>query len=189
MPEYQEIEDSLDIPKNTGIEGFLRTIKEILQLSRVQSININAKGRVSWRRFVLDGEQGVVGADFADLEPWGIIRNGDVTELPIVSTNAALVLAFMLDRAALEKLHPIAFVTGAETVFWDWYSDSTGQDLMAKDQVYGLPVYTDRHAPDTALILCIGYSRDAALIDTQKSYKIEMDYVLAPGQFVEVFGG
>lgn len=187
MMEYKEIEDSVEVPKNTGTDGFLRTIEYVLNLSRVQSVSIDAKGTVSWRRFVTDEEPPVVGLEFGDLEPWGIIRNGEVVELPLLSTNAAITLSMMLDRASAERLFPVGFVTGAETVLWDWFSESTGYAPLSRDAITGLPVYLDRHAPDTALILCAAYAKDGALVDTQKSYKVEMDHTIAPGTYVEVF--
>jgi hypothetical protein len=188
MPEYRRVEDSIEVPKNTGVTGFLRTLEQIIRLPRVQDIRVDIKGKVSWSRYVLDGESEPLGVEFEDLEPWAIIRNSEVVELPVRSTNVALVLSMMLDKATSEALHPIAFASGADTVLWEWFADSTGYRLGSNNSVMGLPLYLDRHAPDTALILCAAYTKGAALIDTQKAYKIEMDYTAAPGTYVEVFG-
>ena len=187
MPEYRKVEESLEIPKNAGIAGFMRTLEGILKLSRVQSILVDSRGRVSWTRYVADGEEQFMGADFEGMEPWAIIRNREVVELPVRTENAALILSMMLDRATLEGLHPTAFVSGADTIFWNWFTDTTGYRLNSSS-VMGLPFYVDRHAPDTALILCAAYTSGAAMSDTQKAYKVEMDYIAAPGTFVEVFG-
>jgi hypothetical protein len=187
MPEYREIEETLNVPKSVGMEGFLRTIREILKLPQVMSVNIDANGAVTYRRFVMENEPATVGIDFSDLEPWGVIRNGEVEELPVLSQSAAIVLGMMMDRASAEKMHPVAFVTGANSVFWEWFFDSTGHRITSREYVLGLPLHTDRHAPDTALILCAALTRDAALVDTRKSYKIEMNYLLGPNTVVEVF--
>jgi hypothetical protein len=187
MPDYRKEEYSLEIPKNAGIVGFMRTLEGIIKLPRVQSIIVDARGKVSWSRFVMEGESAPLGVDFEDLEPWAIIRNRTVVELPVHTANAALALGVMMDRVAIEGLRPIAFVSGADTIFRDWFKETTGYSPQS-DTVMGLPFYLDRNLPDSALILCAAYTPGAALSDIHKAYKIEMDYVAAPGTYVEVFG-
>jgi hypothetical protein len=180
--EYKLISDEVEIPKNTGMEGFLHTVKEILKLPRVQSINIDARGKVKYERYLADGEEPKIGIDFKGLEPWGVIRNGEVEELSVPMKSAMSVLDMVFEFVQREKFFPIAFVTGANSILESWMRCSP------KTSLFGLPIYRDRNCPDTVLLLCAAYSRDAALIDTQKSFKIEMVIVESgPDQDVEVF--
>lgn len=186
MVDYKEVVNSIDVPPNTGVDGFLHTIRSILALPRVQSINIEGSGKVTYKHFALEDEA-LIGIEFEGLEPWYIIRNAEVQEFFTDYTNAAVVISELFDRVAIEKLHPISFVTGANSIIWEWYEYTTGIRPRAGDQVFGLPLYMDRNAPDSVLILCSGYSRGGALIDTKKSFKIEMFVASAPETTVEVF--
>jgi len=188
MPEYRKVEHTLTIPKNTGVTGFMRTVESLIKLPRVQAIHIEASGKVTWSRYVADAEEEELpGIDFSDLQPWAVIRNKEVVELPVHTSNAALILGMMLDRATSEGLKPVAFVSGANSVFREWFADTTGYQLGSAS-VMGFPLYGDRHVTDTALLLCAAYTSEAPLAEMQKAYKIEMDYVAVPGTFVEVFG-
>ena len=188
MSELQLVTESIDVPRNTGIDGFLHTVREVLKLSRVQSINIDGKGKVTYKRYTDDDDRRLVGIDFTDVEPWHLTRNAPdgVEELLLSSTNAAVTLTAMLDRASYEKLYPVGFVSSPNTMLWGWYQYTTGFSLGSHERLCGVPVYYDRHVPDSALILCASFSRDGALVDTQKAYKIEMDYLVAPSTDVEV---
>lgn len=190
MAEYKLIEDSIEVPKNTGKEGFLHTIREILYLPRVQNIFIDSKGKVSYKRYIMNGESPTVSIDFEGLQPWHIVRNGEVEELQVGAYSAAVIITSLLDRVVEDKLRPIAFVLGANSVFWDWYSMTTGAPVDSREYICGLPIYTDRQTPDSALILCGAYTERASLIDTQKSYKVEMIIPVGsagPDTLVEVF--
>lgn len=186
MSEPQEISETIDVPKNTGIEGFLRSLKVILQLPQVQKIAIDAKGKVSYSRLVTEEDRKPIGINFDDLEPWGVIRNGDIQEVPVCVDNAAVVITLLMDYVATEKLYPVAFVTGANSILNEWYIQTTGSRILSDQAICGIPLYKDRHIPDTALILCTAMSNKAALIDTNKSFKIEMLYTEAPNTTVEV---
>lgn len=186
MAEYREVIDSIDVPKSTGVEGFFHVLRSILKLPRIQKVNIDVKGHVSYTHYVLDGDRAPIKIDFEGIEPWHIIRNGDVEELQLHTSNAAIVLTSMLDKVTLDKFCPVAFVVGANSIFWGWYLESTGFKLSSDQNICGLPVHRDRQIPDTALILCAAYTKESALIDTQKSYKIEMQYVKLPETVVEV---
>lgn len=188
MSDLELVASSIDVPKNTGLEGFVHTIRQILKLSRIQTITVNARGKVTYERYAAEDEPKTIGVDFTGVEPWHIIRNAPdgVEELVLGSYNAAIVLAGILDRCTSEKLHPIAFVTSPNTALWHWYQHTTNFSLATKDSICGFPVHYDRHLPDSVLILCSSFARDGALVDTQKAYKIEMDYVIAPKTEVEV---
>lgn len=188
MEGYREVTKNIDVPPNTGIDGFMRTLRQILRKPRVQQVVINARGRVSYSRYVRDGEpEETSGFDFDDLQPYFVIRNSDLQELlPPETLSAAAAICMMFDRVAQDRLYPIAFVAGAESSLWDWYQYTTGHIVFSKKQLFGLPVLIDRQVPDSALILCAGFGRDASLIDTQISYKVEIPVYTVPDTSVEV---
>jgi hypothetical protein len=188
MQEWKEVTDVVEVPKNTGLDGFLQVVKTYLRVPRVQDMRIDARGRVTVRRFAPpDDSERNVGIDFSSLSPSGIIRNTQVEEVAMYEgANAAVVLGGMLDRVATEKLKPLAFMTGADSVLWDWYKMTTGVRLRNKDSLHGLSLYTDRALPDTALLLVVGYGKDAALVDARASYKLEMPVYEFPDTTVEV---
>ena len=187
MPEKKRrlVEETIEVPKNTGIEGFLHTVRELLKLPRVQSIVINAKGVVEYARYVVEGETNGHAIEFDSVEPYSILRNGSVEELSASSLNAAVTITSLLDIAAKDGWHPVAFVTGAASVLWTWYMTTTGFEIFSRDSLCGFPLYLDRHAPDTALILCVSRTKTASLVDAHRSYKVEMS-VVGPETEVEV---
>lgn len=188
MSDLQLVTHSIEVPKNTGIEGFMLTVRELLKLTRLQSINIDAKGKVTYKRYAEEDERQKIGVDYEGVEPWHIARNAPdgVEELLLISPNAAVTLTAVLDRSSSEKLYPTAFVASPNTILWKWYLYTTGFSLGTQGHLCGLPVYADRHIPDSALILCSSFVKEGALVDTQKAYKIEMNYVVAPATEVEV---
>lgn len=175
MDEYREETHTLDVPPNTGIEGFMRTLRAILKRPRVQRVTIEVNGTITYTRYELPDEESPIGVDFSSLQPYHIIRNSQVSEiLPPPELPATTVLAMMLDRVAQDRLHPVAFATGSDTHVWEWLSYTTGYTPNARAQLLGVPLLFDRQLPDSALILCAGFGRDAAFVDTQISYKVEM---------------
>ena len=188
MADLELTTNSIEVPKNTGAEGFLHTIRVLLKLTRVQSISIDARGKVTYTRYVDVDEDEPVKMDWEGVEPWHVARNAPegVEELMVGSTNAAVALAAVLDKITSEKLYPTAFIASPNTVLWRWYQVTTGYSLASTQHLCGLPLHFDRHVPDTALIICSAFVRDGALVDTQKAYKIEMSYVVAPTTDVEV---
>jgi hypothetical protein len=176
MSVYREFVDEIQVPRNVGIDGFVHTVRELLKKERVQDIHIDARGTITCRRYVLEGnEAGNTGVDFEGMMPGAIVRNTDIREVLVpAGASAASVLIGLMDTVAVAHLVPVAFVTGADSRLWSWYERSTGAVLQQRDTILGLPCYTDRMIPDTALILAAGYGKDAAFVDSRKSYKIEM---------------
>lgn len=171
--------DSIEIPKGSGRAGFLLAIDNILKLPRVQSIQIDAMGKVSYSRILQDGESAVpIVLDFETLSPHSVIRNSFIRELTStdvdfdLEANAAVAMSCLFAEAAHDRMFPIAFVGGANTIFWDWYTATTGIKLANHEEIFGLPFYTDRMLEDYMLFFCTGYVKGAALIETKKSYKL-----------------
>lgn len=175
---YEEIRESLEVPKNTGKQGFLRAIEEVLTLPRVQEIHIDSRGKVSYRYSLREGEQRrEVKPDFESILPYAVVRNSDVRELVEPDANAAVAVSQLFDLASADHLFPIAFVAGPSTTFWKWYTDSTSIELLSQEEFFGLPVLSDRHVEDYIFILCAAYTRAAPLSDTQRSYKLVIPQV------------
>lgn len=191
MGDYKEVTGTINVPKNTGIEGFLHTIRQLLSKPRVQSINIDARGKVTFKRFVNEDDepenQNNFGVDLESVYPSNIVRNAHVVELiPPSILPASVIVGLLFDKVSQDKLRPIAFVVGADTCLWSWYQFTTGHEIQDKEHFFGLPVLPDRQIPDTALLLCAGYGRDAAFIDTQVAYKTEIPTYVPPETGVEV---
>lgn len=178
MDGYQEKTHAISVPKNTGIDGFLRTIRGILSLSRVQSINIESTGAVHYTRYVRNGEtDDPIGVDYTGLEPWSIIRNGDLEEVTLKpNAPAPSAVAYMFNRITQDSLVPIAFATGAKSEFWAWHERTAGLRLVHKSSAYGLPIYTDKHMPDHSLVLCAAYTR-SSLVECHRFLVVNMSEV------------
>jgi hypothetical protein len=172
--DFEEVRETIEIPKGTGIDGFLRAVGDLLRLPRLQEIKIDARGRVSYARFVPKEEsRESVAIDFESLMPYAIVRSGTVVEVTPPDANAAVVLGELFRVVAAERLYPVAWVAGAGTRVWDWYALSTGQPASAtREDLFGLPVALDRMIEDDVLLLCAAYGRYASLVDAQKSFKI-----------------
>jgi len=178
MPEYKEVRRTIKVPSNTGKDGFLQAISYLLERSHVQQITIESDGRVSYRRMVLNGEEDDAlntNMDFEHVKPYHIIRNSETMEyLHNGPYLASTIIAGMLDHVADRSMSPIGFVVGKGTVLWSWFFFSTKVELGSRDRLFGYPLYSDRNVPDTALVLCSGFGRNASLVDTKLALKVEM---------------
>jgi hypothetical protein len=175
MEGYEERQGSISVPGNTGVDGFLKTLRSILSLPKVQSISIDATGTVRYMRYVREGEpDGPLNLDYADMQPWNIIRGGDLQEVSAPdNTPAPVIIAGLFDIVAGEGLIPIAFATGAGSNFWRWHELTAGMKMVRKGAAYGLPIYTDRQMPDYSLVLCAAYVR-SGLVDCHRFLLVHM---------------
>lgn len=170
MEGYEEKTSLVTVPKNTGIEGFLRAVRGVLALPFVQGIQIDAKGALRYTRYVKAGEsEAPLAVNYEGLDPWSIIRNGvleEITHEP--GDSATSIIAYMFDFIAREGLVPTAFASGAGSHFWQWHSVTAGVELGRKTTAYGLPFLTDRQMPDHSLVLCAAYIRGGSLVDCHR---------------------
>jgi hypothetical protein len=59
------------IPRNTGRQGFLRALEQILMLPHVQNIQIGPSGVVTYERILLPEEKSeTLGVNYDGLEPY-----------------------------------------------------------------------------------------------------------------------
>jgi hypothetical protein len=189
VADYREVTGSIQVPANTGIEGFLHTLRTLLRKPRLQRVVIDSRGKVSFTRYALPDEEEEpdnFGVDFESLQPYYVIRNAQVHEVLLPTEPAPVSIARLFDRVASEALRPLAFALGADSQLWSWYTLSTGHTPSTRSSFFGLPVFTDRNIDDSAIFLCAGYGRDAAFIDTQVSYKISIPQDAFPATSVEV---
>lgn len=188
MDDYQEVTDTIKVPRNTGLDGFLHTVRTLLSKSRVQEIRIDARGTITCKRYAKEGDtERNIGVDFTELEPSAVVRNTLVEEVLVLQeVPAAVVIGGLLDMVAVAQLVPLAFVTGAASAVWDWYRFSSGVALKNREYLHGLPMYTDRLIPDTALVLLSGLGRGASVVDARRSFKIEIPSYAYPETEVEV---
>ena len=181
MTDFEERSGAIEVPKATGIDGLLLTIKEILQQhDYVQNIKIDSNGLIAFKYFAMgDSEKRQFEVDFKFLQPDAIIRNATVREIIIPEDAcASTVVGVLFETANRERMYPIAFVSGTDSTFWEWHWETTGIQLQSREVLYGIPFLTDRHIPDSVLMLCTSYGKGSALVDTQVSYKIVMGLAL-----------
>lgn len=172
--EYRTVTKVIEVPKGTGKDGFVAVVRRLIELSRVQYINIDARGKIRFERVVREDEPiEPVAMDFSTLMPSHVIRNSEITELEEQS-NAAFGIASMFNEAAKNQVYPISFVTGPNTTLWTWHEKTTGITLGRKDTLYGFPLLQDDQIPDWVLILCTGYTRESSMVDTRTCYKMTM---------------
>ena len=175
MGDVSEVTQQVKVPANTGVEGFLHAIREIVRKPQVLRIVIEASGMVSYTRRTNDEIEDNVGINFSHLEPYAIIRNSETKELTYpLSLSAPEVLVAMMDELASNGYSPICFVIGMDSSIWNWFYLSAGIELQHKRSLLGYPIYEDKDIPATALVLCAGIGDSKALIDTRLSVKIEM---------------
>lgn len=168
-------ETSIPVPKNTGIDGFLHTLRVILKLPRVQTVMIDASGKVTYSRYVqIEEEESGPSIDFTGIQPWALARQANVQECFIPSHSAAVVALALIDLAYSEALYPFSFIAGENTILWDWYFKTTGINIKDRQRLGGLPVYADKEVPSTVLVLCAALESGAAMTNVSKAYKIEM---------------
>ncbi len=171
--DYREHKAVLDVPRGTGADGFCQAIKAILKLPRVQEVKIDARGKLSYTRFLLpDEEEKPILVDFDSLMPIAVIRNSELSELAS-HHNAAMAISAMFKAVSADQLHPVAFVGSTNSTLFAWHKETTGIELD-KDEVYGLPFFTDRMVEDYMLFIVAAYSRSASLVDARRAYKIVM---------------
>lgn len=178
----EPIVSSVEVPKSSGIDGFLKLIRTILGLGRVQYINISANGVVEYK-YLRPSESSESNINpeqfFDDIAPSHLIRSVTaMREISVPEGAHALELLHRMMRAAhVDGVHPIAWATGADSVLVKWL---VNRSCLSEEQVFpcdvlcGLPVYGDRMLPDEALVLCAGQEQAAELVSMTHAYKIAM---------------
>jgi len=173
--ELELFEETIQVPKHLGVDGFMVLLRKLLVLPRLMNLNIDSRGQLSYKRYVRPGEDGRhVDVEMKTLTPSAILRNGQIDEVPEGdASSASIVVARMFQAMQDDGLYPVAFVSGTKSVFHEWHSDTCGVKFH-KDLVYGLPFYRDAILEDSALFLCAAFGPGSGMVDVQKSYKAVM---------------
>ncbi len=175
-------EASVTVPKNTGLEGFLFTLRSILKLPRVQEILVTGKGVITYKRYApaSPGEDEEPSIIFDSMYPWASVRTAEFEELIVSRHNAASTIITMLDATASLEMFPLGFIVSPATVLWDWYEVTTGYRLKKRSTLCGVRVLEDRAVPATALVLCASYENSNELVSADRVFKVEMDKLGLP---------
>jgi hypothetical protein len=175
----QERTKTIEVPPNTGVEGFIHVVRQVVQQPRVQKLMVDKVGRVSYTQLVsADAEEDNLNVSFEHLQPYYIVRNSRVQELSFpADTRPMAAVATMLDVLCSKGYAPIAFVASPSTTLWSWLYFGDDLEVSSRDTFLGYPLYTDKQIPDSALVLCAGVEGASALIDTKVSLKIEMQRI------------
>jgi hypothetical protein len=167
---------TIEVPKNTGPDGFMVAVKSIIRIPRVKSIEINAKGVITYSYYKIEGSPDApMSVEFETVTAAAVIRNTDTIEIQYPQDEPApLIICRMFRAVRVAGLVPIQFVSGVGTSIWEWHA-SSGMDISdVRDELYGLPLVLDPHIPDEALVLCAGYDKNSTMIDAVRSFKAAM---------------
>lgn len=186
--QYKPVEETIEVPKETGKAGLMRSLEYIIGLKRVVEVRIQAQRppvRVSYKRYVMEDEpERPLALDLESLSPYAVLRNGEIQECDGGTGPAAVVVARLFREISLVGLWPIAFVGGKASRFWDWHKETMGMlPSQTREDAYGLPFLTDRQVDDDTLLLAASYDRAATIIDAQRAFKLLLP---APARAVEV---
>jgi len=169
-PQYVEDGETIDIPPAAGVAGYVRVFQAVLELPRVQRVEV-VPGKLAYVRFVKEGEQKPIEVDLETVLPYGIIRNRPVIELVMDEHMiAAVALGQMFAQVYMDGMFPIALVSGMNTLLYAWYATTSGV-VQPTGSVHGLPVLLDRHLGEETLVMCAGNVPKAPMVDTTCSYK------------------
>jgi len=183
--DFERIEEEIEVPRETGIDGFLLAIRAVLKKPRVQTVHIDARGKITVSRFVRANEPQVeFSIDFASVTPASAVRRGEVVELTVPEAEDPKTTVFRLfNEAARDQVYPVAFVVGAQSAFRKWVAGSL--DVYGSS-LFGLRVLSDRHIPDDVLILVTAYGPSGDLVDVQRCYKVTLPLTQPSAAFLAV---
>jgi hypothetical protein len=179
--EFEPVVDTIEVPRNSGTDGFLKLIRSILKLGHVQSIHIAGNGKVEYRYLKPIGrkdDQFNPEQLFEDVSPSYLIRNSQMIELRVQDDAHSLeVLHRMMRAARVDGVEPLGWAVGAGSMLVEWLtarSCLSEEHFFPCDSLMGIPVHKDRMLPDESLTLCAGPVRGGEFSETTHSYKIAM---------------
>ena len=175
MMDYEERTDEAEVPKNTGLPGLFKLLGGLLnEIPRVKEVVIKSNGKVRYTWYAPhDAPEKVLQMQFDSLKPYAVIRNTNLLE--VTPRMPYMILSSLFMACDRDRLHPICFVSGAETKLWKLLVAHFGIEYENAESVYGYPLLLDKDVPDDALILCASFARTNQLADTYRCYKVLLE--------------
>jgi hypothetical protein len=177
LGEFELIEETTEIPKGSGIDGFLLVIKHILIMPRVQSITIDGRGKIHMKRYARKDEPTVQSMlDLATVEPATIAMANTIEEVVYDQHDlrgAIDIVCMLMSKASVDKLYPVCFLAGVQTPLFDWIR-KTSMFTFSPDSLMGFPVHLLRTIPDDTLLLCTAFGPRASVVDIRHTYKVAL---------------
>lgn len=153
---FSKVEDKLQVPANTGIEGFILLFRKILTTPRVQHIAVNVRGEVTVQRLVADEDPSVdVGPleiDFGPLQLPAIVQRAEAVSIdqPLGLPDERII-PYLLSAVQDAHLYPTLFVVQSCSAFRKWLTETTG--CVFAGGCFGLGLEEDPTLPEDALLL------------------------------------
>ncbi len=173
--DFVERTDEAEVPKNTGLPGLFKLLGEMLnEIPRIKEIVIKSSGKVRYTWYTPVGApEKVLQVQFEDLRPYAVIRNTPMLEVTPKFPHMRLSSLFL--ACDKDRLYPICFVAGAESLLWKWVVSAFGIEYDQMESIYGYPLLLDKDVPDDALILCASFARTNQLADAYRCYKVLLE--------------
>lgn len=176
MSDYRQVERTVSVPPESGVDGFLLAIRNILSLSRVTELKVHGKCEVTYTRWVRSEDEANANLrmDFESVTPFNVIRNNEIVDYGIVSDYhiPTVVLCNLIHKLAEDHFYPTAFVIGANSGFFDWL-ESGGVSLPKNaNRVLGYQLLRDRFVDDVTVLLGAAYGPGGSIIDTRVTYRL-----------------
>lgn len=170
---YELVDREIPIDATWKRADLSLALSQILRLGMVQSILIDTT-KIKYSQLVEpDADPPSIAVEFDKQNPYSVVRNKSTQEVIVQGKQPLAALALLFQEVALERMHPLLFVTGGNTDLWTWLQSTV--DLRRMDVLLGLPVARDRAVDDNTLFLCAGHIQNGSLHDTEKSFKILME--------------
>lgn len=171
-------EETFEIPKSTGLSGFLSVISSILKQPMVQLIEVTPS-KVRYKRMVQEGSNSMpLEIELETLTPYAVLRNcREIYEFEFddkldFTKNVFLVLFTMFREVNEEQLYPICWMSGTRSLLFDHIKAATDRRWRDADDFMGLPFRTDAQIEDNILILCAGANQSRENVDVEYAFRL-----------------
>lgn len=181
--ELELVTAAVDIPRNTGIEGFLQMLRSLLRIKRLQEIviSVTRHGSITYK-YLAERETEQTALDpcklLENLNPMHYLQRSEMKEVGLQEGEASPQMLLRLFRAAEnDGMRPICWVVGAGSALPRWLRKGTTftEDFAYPNETLcGLPILSDRFVPDEALVLCAGHGIGSEMSDARICYKTTM---------------
>lgn len=165
---------TLQVPKATGVQGFLRTIERVLTVPRLRSMHVSHTGQVSYEALVPEEVKDlpVLDVELESLLPSQLLRNIETAEyLPKEGSTPTDQVVGTILQVLAAGLFPCRWLCADLRTVHKW---SGLVPSVADEDLLGFPVMEDPGLPREALILLGAVLRGAALVDSSLAVVLSM---------------